>query len=262
MSSAVTRWIGFRHDGQPGFGRLDGETIVVFEGDLFGALAPTGRTLPLAEVQLDLPCRPSKMIALWNNFGGLMEKQGLARPEAPLFLMKPANTFRPSGATVTVPEASGRALYEGELGIVIGRVDGKPGRDLSEEEAAAHVFGFTCINDVTSAAILKADASFTQWTRAKGLDGFGPFGPVIATGLDPATLTVRTLVNGRERQNFPIADMLIPVNRIVALLSQGMTLEPGDVIACGTSVGSGPIPNGAVVEVAIEGIGTLSNRFA
>lgn len=257
MSDAVTRWIGFRHDGRSGFGRLEGETIAVFEGDLFGASTPTGRSLPLAEVEIDLPCRPSKMIALWNNFGGLMEKQGLARPEAPLFLIKPANTYRPSGATVTVPEASGRALYEGELGIVIG----KTGRDLSEDGAGAHVFGFTCINDVTSAAILKADASFTQWTRAKGLDGFGPFGPVIATGLDPAALTVRTLVNGRERQNFPISDMLIPVNRLVALLSQGMTLEPGDVIACGTSVGSGPIPKGAVVEVAIEGIGTLSNRF-
>ena len=253
----VTRWIGFVHDGRPGFGRLDGERIAVFEGDLFGANAPTGRELPLAEVSVDLPCRPSKMIALWNNFGALMEKQGLARPEAPLFLIKPANTYRPSGAAVSVPEASGRALYEGELGIVIGRA----GRDLTEEEAGDHVFGFTCVNDVTSAAILKADASFTQWTRAKGLDGFGPFGPVIATGLDPEALTVRTLVNGRERQSFPVSDMLIPVPRLVALISQGMSLEPGDVIACGTSVGSGPIPKGATVEVVIEGIGTLANRF-
>ncbi|GJE73016.1 fumarylacetoacetate hydrolase family protein [Methylorubrum podarium] len=257
----MTRWIGFVHDGRHGFGRLDGEHIAVCEGDLFGENSPTGQVLPLAEVSLDLPCRPSKMIALWNNFGALMEKLELSRPEAPLFLIKPANTYRPSGAVVAVPEASGRALYEGELGIVIGQVPGRAARDLTEEEAARHVFGFTCVNDVTSAAILKADASFTQWARAKGLDGFGPFGPVIATGLDPEALTVRTLVNGRERQSFPISDMLIPVPRLVAQLSQGLTLEPGDVIACGTSVGSGPIPKGATVEVVIEGIGTLSNRF-
>ncbi|MBB2962223.1 fumarylacetoacetate hydrolase family protein [Methylobacterium sp. R2-1] len=253
----MTRWIGFVHDGRHGFGRLEAERIVVCEGDLFGENSPTGQVLPLADVRVDLPCRPSKMIALWNNFGALMEKQGLSRPEAPLFLIKPANTYRPSGAVVAVPEASGRALYEGELGIVIG----KTARDLTEEEAADHVFGFTCVNDVTSAAILKADASFTQWARAKGLDGFGPFGPVIATGLDPQALNVRTLVNGRERQSFPISDMLIPVPRLVAQLSQGLTLEPGDVIACGTSVGSGPIPKGATVDVVIEGIGTLSNRF-
>lgn len=258
MDQGVTRWIGFRHDGAAGFGRLDGETVAVFEGDLFDAPTATGRTLPLADVTIDLPCRPSKMIALWNNFGALAEKLELARPEAPLFLIKPANTYRPSGATVTVPEAAGRALYEGELGIVIG----KTARDVSEAQAPDHVFGFTCINDVTSAPILKADASFTQWARAKGLDGFGPFGPVIATGLAPESLTVRTLVNGRERQNFPISDMLMPVPRLVALISQGMTLEPGDVIACGTSVGSGPIPKGAIVEVVIEGIGTLANRFA
>ena len=257
MESGVTRWIGFRHDGAAGFGRLDGETIAVFEGDLFDAPTDTGRTLPLLEVTVDLPCRPSKLIALWNNFGALAEKLDLSRPEAPLFLIKPANTYRPSGVTIPVPEASGRALYEGELAIVIG----KTARDVSEAEAMDHVFGFTCINDVTSAAILKADASFTQWARAKGLDGFGPFGPVIATGLDPETLSVRTLVNGRERQNFPISDMLMPVARQVALISQGMTLEPGDVIACGTSVGSGPIPKGATVEVVIDGIGTLTNRF-
>ncbi len=257
MESPVTRWIGFRHDGAAGFGRLDGETVAVFEGDLFDRPTDTGRTLPLSEVTIDLPCRPSKLIALWNNFGALAEKLELSRPEAPLFLIKPANTYRPSGATVAVPEASGRALYEGELAVVIG----KTARDVSEADAMGHVFGFTCINDVTSAAILKADASFTQWARAKGLDGFGPFGPAIATGLAPESLTVRTLVNGRERQNFPVSDMLMPVARLVALISQGMTLEPGDIIACGTSVGSGPIPKGATVDVVIEGIGTLTNRF-
>ncbi len=253
----MTKWIGFRNNGRGGFGRLDGETIDVCEGDMFASPNPTGERVALAEVLVDLPCRPSKMIALWNNFHALADKQGLAKPEAPLFFIKPANTYHPGGQPVTVPEAGGRVLYEGELGIVIGR----RARDLGEDAAADAIFGYTCLNDVTAPAILKADASFAQWTRSKGLDGFSPFGPVIATGLDPASLVVRTLVNGRERQSYPVSDMIFPPARLVSLLSQGMTLEPGDVIACGTSVGAGPIPRGATVEVVIDGIGTLSNRF-
>ncbi|MET0257787.1 MAG: fumarylacetoacetate hydrolase family protein [Methylobacterium sp.] len=250
-------WIRYTQDGRDGFGRLDGDRICAFTGEMFADPTPTGETVNLAEVTIALPCRPSKLIALWNNFHAMAEKQELAHPEAPLFLLKPANTYRPSGAEIAVPEAAGRVMYEGELGIVIG----KAARDVDESEADSHIFGYTCINDVTAPSILKADASFTQWCRAKGLDGFGPFGPVIATGLDPATLTVRTLVNGRERQNYPISDMIFPPARLVALLSQGMTLEPGDVIACGTSNGVGPIPKGGTVEVIIDGIGTLSNRF-
>lgn len=257
MANAALRWIGFRHGGRGGFGRLDGDAIEICEGDLFAAPRPTGERVALADVTIDLPCRPSKMIALWNNFHAAADKQGLAKPEAPLFFIKPANTYHPGGAPVAVPEAAGRVLYEGELGIVIGA----RARDVTENEAAGHIFGFTCLNDVTALAILKADASFAQWTRSKGFDGFCPFGPVIATGLDPAALTVRTLVNGRERQSYPVSDMIFPPARLVSMLSQGMTLEPGDVIACGTSNGAGPIPKGATVEVVIEGIGTLANRF-
>lgn len=253
----MAHWIGFRHEDRSGFGRLDGTRITVHEGDLFGAPTATGEILDLGAVTLDLPCRPSKLIALWNNFSALGEKLGLERPQAPLFFVKPASSYAASGATIAVPEAAGRVLYEGELAIVIGRRT----RDVSEADAPAHIFGYTCHNDVTAQAILKADPSFAQWTRSKGLDGFSPFGPVIATGLDPAGLTVRTLVNGRERQNYPVSDMIFSASQIVSGLSQGMTLEPGDVIACGTSNGSGPIPKGALVEVEIAGIGTLANRF-
>ena len=251
------KWIGYNRDGRGGFGHLVGDTIEVFSGDLFAGARPTGETLPLAAVAVDLPCRPSKIVALWNNFHAAASKQGLERPEAPLFFLKGPNTYRPSGAAIAVPEAAGRVLFEGELGIVIGRA----ARDVSEEDAPAHIFGYTCVNDVTALAILKADPSFPQWTRAKGFDGFGPFGPVIATGIDPMGASVRVLVNGRERQNYPLDDMMLPPARLVSLISQGLTLEPGDIIACGTSNGAGPIPKGASVDVVIEGIGTLSNRF-
>ena len=253
--------ISYRVDGAPGsapgVGHLEGDTISVCDGDMFAALRETGRTLPLADVTVDVPCRPSKIIALWNNFHAAAAKQGLSQPEAPLFFVKPPNTYCASGATVHVPEAAGRVLFEGELGIVIKTA----GRDLSEDEAGAHILGYTCVNDVTALAILKADPSFAQWTRSKGFDGFCPFGPVIATDVDPAALVVRVLVNGRERQSYPMSDIFFPPARLVSLVSQGMTLEAGDIIACGTSVGAGPIPKGAVVDVVIDGIGTLSNRF-
>ena len=249
--------IAFTRDGRSGFGQLEGGTIHVLSGEMFAEPQRTGETLALGEVDVDIPCRPSKLIALWNNFGAAAEKQGLERPQDPLFFVKPPNTYCPTGATVRVPEAAGRVLFEGELGIVIG----KAGRDLSEEEAAAHIGGYTCVNDITALAILKADPSFPQWTRSKGFDGFCPFGPVIATGIDPLALTVRVLVNGRERQTYPLADMIFPPARLVALISRGTTLEPGDIIACGTSVGAGPIPKGATVDVVIDGIGVLSNRF-
>lgn len=253
----MAHWLRYRQDGRGGFGRLDGEVITVFEGDVFGEPVATGETLSLDAVVVDLPCRPSKLIALWNNFSAMAEKQGLTRPEGPLYFIKPPNTYRASGQEVAIPESVGRVLFEGELGIVIG----KAGRDLTPETAASHIFGYTCLNDVTALEVLKADPGFVQWTRSKGFDGFGPFGPVIATGLDATASSVRVRVNGRERQNYPLSDMMLKPAEIVALVSQGTTLEPGDLIACGTSNGAGPIPKGATVEVEIDGIGVLSNRF-
>lgn len=256
-SPEVTRWIGFQRDGRSSFGTLDGDTIAVFRGDLFGSPEPTGETLDLAAVAIDLPCRPSKMIALWNNFHAAAKKNDLDRPEAPLFFIKTPNTYRPSGAVIAIPPTAGKTIFEAELGIVIGTAT----RDVSEADAEAHIFGYTCINDVTSLPILNGDASFKQWTRSKSLDGFGPFGPVISTGLDPAEFVIRAIVNGVERQSYPISDMVFSAPQLVSMISQGMTLEPGDIISCGTSLGTGSIKSGATVEIAIDGIGVLSNRF-
>ena len=132
----------------------------------------------------------------------------------------------------------------------------------SEAEAADAIFGYTCINDVTAADLINKNPTFAQWVRAKSFDTFGVFGPVVATGLDPMTLTIKTMLNGEERQNYPVSDMYFPPVTLVALISRDMTLEPGDVIACGTSVGVGVMKEPKnVVEVIIDGIGTLSNRF-
>jgi 2-keto-4-pentenoate hydratase/2-oxohepta-3-ene-1,7-dioic acid hydratase in catechol pathway len=148
-------------------------------------------------------------------------------------------------------------IFEGELGIVIG----KRCRAVSEADAANCIFGYTCVNDVTASEILNKDPGFAQWTRAKSFDTFGVFGPVIATGLDPSSLVVKTILNDQERQNYPVADVIFAPAALVSLISRDMTLEAGDVIACGTSIGVGSMKPGSTVSIVIEGIGTLTNRF-
>lgn len=255
----MTLWVRFAQNGKVGFGTLEGETIHVHEGDMFAAPHAAGTSVAKADVVLLRPCQPTKMLGLWNNFHALAAKIQSPIPEEPLYFIKNPGSFADPGATVSRPASyTGKIVYEGELGIVIGKTI----VDASEAEAGAAIFGYTCCNDITAADIISRDATFAQWTRAKGFDGFGPFGPAIATDLDPSTLTVRTLLNGDERQNYPIADMVFPATKLVAMISRDMTLVPGDIISCGTSVGVGSMKGAEnVVEIEIDGIGTLRNSF-
>src|SRR5262249_5333535 len=120
----------------------------------------------------------------------------------------------------------------------------------------------TCVNDVTAVGLFEADASFEQWTRAKSLDSFGPIGPVIATGLDVSRLRVRAVVDGRERPRYGLGEMIFSPLPAVSLISRDLTLAVGDVISCGTSTGVGALEPGATVQIAIDGIGVLENRYS
>lgn len=256
----MTLWARFEQDGVERFGRIeaDGQTILVHEGDMFGNPTPSSGSVSLDAVRLLTPTAARQFIGLWNNFRELATKLKQTIPEEPLYFLKsPGSALEPGGVIRKPAGYDGRVVFEGELGIVIGRRLSNVG----EEEAAEGIFGYTCVNDVTALDLLNKDPSFPQWTRAKSCDTFGPFGPVVATGLDWSQLSIRTLVNGRERQNYPAADMILPPARIVSLISRELTLLPGDVIACGTSVGVLPMRPGTTVEVVIAGIGTLSNTF-
>ncbi len=251
-------WIRFERAGQIGFGVLRDNIIHVHEGDMFNGPRPTQAEVPLAEVTLLTPCVPSKMIALWNNYQALAAKLNLTAPAEPLYLLKAPNAFLAGGQTIRVPASySGKVVYEGELGVVIG----KRASNVSEADAAQYIFGYTCINDVTASDLIQKDPSFPQWTRAKSFDTFGVFGPVIATDVNPLDLSVKTLLNGKERQNYPVSDMLFKPAQIVSLLSRDMTLYPGDVICCGTSIGVGSMKPDSTIEIVIDGIGTLSNQY-
>jgi 2-keto-4-pentenoate hydratase/2-oxohepta-3-ene-1,7-dioic acid hydratase in catechol pathway len=254
----MAHWVGYTYREQAGFGLLAGDGIHIHTGDLFTHPQPTGEVLALADVTIGLPCSPSKFIGLWNNYHAQAAKQNLSIPAEPLYFIKAASSYLAHGQAITPPASyDGRVVYEGELGIVIG----KTCKNASIEDAQHAIFGYTCVNDVTALDLLNKDASFAQWTRAKSFDTFGVFGPVIATDLDWSTLSVKTLLNGRERQNYPCSDMIFSPAQIVSQLSMDMTLTPGDIIACGTSLGVLPMKTGTVVEVVIEGIGTLCNTF-
>jgi 2-keto-4-pentenoate hydratase/2-oxohepta-3-ene-1,7-dioic acid hydratase in catechol pathway len=253
----IQHWLRFLHLDTVRFGTLEGEKIRIYKGDMFGDPQPTHITMSLGEVKLLMPAVPGKVIALWNNFHALGQKLGLEPPAEPLYLLKTPNSYLGPDETIRKPLCDGKVVFEGELGIVIG----KTCKDVSEANAIHYVFGYTCANDVTVADIIKRDPTFPQWVRAKGFDTFCPFGPVITTGLDPAMLVVRTILNGEVRQDYPINDMVFSVRQLVSLLSRDMTLNAGDIILCGTSVGVGSMKPGSTIEVEIDGIGKLSNRF-
>ena len=254
----MAHWVRFEKGGDVGFGILDGDTISIHDGDLFAGAAETGVTVALADITLLTPCVPGKMIALWNNSRSAAEKQGLEKPEYPLFFLKPSSSFlAPGGAILKPASYDGRVIYEAELGIVIG----KSCSNVDEAGAADAIFGYTCVNDITAMHLLDADPSFPQWARAKGFDTFGAFGPAIVTDTDVSGSAIRAELNGRERQNYPVSDLFIQPAEIVARLSESITLEPGDLIACGTGPGALPMKPGAAIDIIIDGIGTLSNTY-
>jgi len=244
------------NDGSIVFGRVENGYLHEYEG--LDQPVPTGAVLSLRALTPLAPCAPGKVVALWNNFHALALKLEKPVPEHPLFLIKPAESVIGSGVPIRRPaHYAGKIVFEGELGIVIG----KRCRNASLAEAEDAIFGYTIVNDVTAAGLLAENPHFPQWCRAKGFDTFCCLGPAIASGFDWRSARVVTRLDGVERQNYPLEDMVFTPAQQVSLISQDLTLEPGDVIACGTSLGVGSIGDGATVEVAIEGIGTLVNAL-
>ena len=260
QETLMKTWIRFRNaHSQTGFGVLENRRITQYDGDMLGETTPGAKVLSLDDVTLLSPCVPTKVVALWNNFRALSEKLGKAAPSHPLFLIKPPTSVIGHGEPIQRPKAySGKIAYEGELAIVIG----KRCSNISVDEADDHIFGYSCINDVTAGELLNEDPNFAQWCRAKGFDTFSCIGPAIQRDFDWRNAHVVTRLDDVERQNYPLADMIFSPAEQVSPISQDMTLMPGDVIACGTSIGIGSIKDGSTVEVSIEGIGVLSNTLS
>ena len=209
--------------------------------------------LPLASVRLAAPAAPTKAVCVGRNYHEHAAEMGSDVPREPLLFLKPPSALLEPGGAIVYPPQSRHLSYEGELAVVIGRRC----RDAAPDQALDYVFGYTCANDVTARDLQKSDG---QWTRGKGFDTFLPVGPYLVTGLNWEGLRIQTRVSGETRQDGNTGDMVFPVPYLVSYISQVMTLEPGDLILTGTPPGVGSMNVEDVVEVEVEGIGTLQNR--
>jgi len=211
--------------------------------------------LPLSAVCLLAPVEPSKIVCIGRNYREHAKELDHPIPSEPLFFLKPASSVIGPHEEIRRPtELSQRVDHEGELGVVIGR---RCYRLTDGDDVKPYIAGYTCINDVTARDLQNKDG---QWSRAKGFDTFCPVGPVVADGLDPwKGVRVQTRVNGQLRQDGTTADFLFPLDTLIRFIARVMTLEPGDLIATGTPAGVSPLKAGDVVEVTVEGVGTLHN---
>jgi 2-keto-4-pentenoate hydratase/2-oxohepta-3-ene-1,7-dioic acid hydratase in catechol pathway len=210
---------------------------------------------PLERARLLIPFPIiSKILCVGRNYAAhVRELQNEMRGE-PVIFSKPPSSLLASGGQIVRPSNSQRVDHEGELGILIGR---RCHKMKDTESARDYILGYTIVNDVTARDLQKIDG---QWTRAKGFDTFCPAGPIVNTELDPwSGVQVQTRVNGQLRQNGNTRDMMFDMDCILRYVSQFCTLLPGDLIATGTPEGVGPLLEGDVVEVSVEGIGILRN---
>lgn len=194
---------------------------------------------------------PTKIICVGRNYAAHARELGNDVPERPLLFLKPPSSLIRDGEAIVLPPDSQRVEHEAEIGIVIGRRT----RNVSAAESLHAVAGYLPVNDVTARDLQKLDV---QFTRAKGFDTFCPAGALMSHD-DWRALEVIGRVNGVVRQHGRASDMIFGIPDIVAYVSRIMTLEPGDIIATGTPGGVGPLVPGDIVEVEVQGIGTISN---
>jgi len=207
---------------------------------------------------------PGKIICIGRNYYDHAVEGGSEPPASPLIFTKLPNALTAHEAPVTLHAISQQIDFEAELAVVIGR----QARRVSEAEALDHVYGYSCLNDISARDLQFSDG---QWIRGKSLDGFAPLGPWIVTRdeiANPQALAIEGRLNGQVMQRSNTGQMIFPVAYLIHYISQGITLEPGDVIATGTPEGVGVFRNPPVLlqpgdqfEVELEGIGVLRNPF-
>ncbi|MCZ6456740.1 MAG: fumarylacetoacetate hydrolase family protein [Actinobacteria bacterium] len=237
------------------YGVADAEGVVVYKGSPFVAWEPTETVVPWANVSLLSPVIPTKILCVGKNYEDHVEEMGGEIPAEPVIFMKPATAVVGQNAAVIHPRISKEVHHEAELAVVISR----PARNISAEDASLYIFGYTAANDVTARDLQMKDA---QWTRAKGFDTFCPLGPAIETELDPLErLAVICRVNGEVRQAGFTSDMIFGVAEILEYITAFTTLLPGDLVLTGTPAGASKVEPGDVMEIEIDGIGTLTNRL-
>ena len=264
------RYCRFQFNGQAQYGLVEsvaGRDAIVrilltapedADGDMESLRTRRIEAIPLEQAALLPPVRPSKIVCVGRNYREHAAELGHEVPTEPLIFLKATSSLLSPGGVVRRPRISERVDYEGELGVVIGKTCYQPAADADIKQ---YILGYTCVNDVTARDLQNKDG---QWSRAKGFDTFCPVGPLVTDEIDPcfaagAGVGVETKVNGAVRQAGNTRDFLFNLDRVIRHIAQAMTLFPGDLIPSGTPAGVGPVVAGDVIEVSVEGVGTLRN---
>lgn len=240
-------------DGSPHSGILDDEnTVWSVEGDLYSNPSRGARVGQQNDLTMLPPCAPSKILCVGRNYKANLASQGLDIPTEPVMFLKGPNTVIGANDTIIRPRGIEQFLFEGELAAIIGKTAEK----VSARDASNYVFGYTCANDMTAHDWRLIDM---HWTRAKSSDTLLPVGPWIETEVDPSDLRLTTKINGDLRQDGRTSDMVFSVPDIIEYVTRSMTLWPGDVVITGSPPGNGPVDDGDIIQIELEGIGELSN---
>jgi 2-keto-4-pentenoate hydratase/2-oxohepta-3-ene-1,7-dioic acid hydratase in catechol pathway len=232
-------------------GTLEGNIVREYNGDPLQTVEFTNQAYHLEEVSLHTPLIPRHIIGIGKNFvaeGGLKPEV----PELPILFFKPLTTVIGPGEPIVLPPGSEGVKFESEIAVIIG----KTAKRIRPEEADDHIFGYTIANDVGAFDYFHSEG---HWTVGKSFDTFCPLGPYLETEFDYRNARIRSLVNGIEKQNSLMEQIIMPVDRMISCISQFMTLMPGDVILTGTPAGADMIRDGDTVECTIEGLGRLIN---
>jgi len=242
----------------PLFGVLnDQDAILVLRGDpIYSGIVPAEKSLKLSDVKLLAPVIPrSKVVCIGKNYADHAAEMDSEVPSEPIIFIKPNTSVIGPNEVIIWPRMSERVDYEAELAIVIGRIC----KEVPASKAKDVIYGYTLANDVTARDLQKKDG---QWSRAKGFDTFCPLGPWIETEFIPGDQKITSTLNGEVKQSSMLSEMIFKVPQIIEFVTNVMTLLPGDVILTGTHAGIGPMPSGASITVAIDGLGALTNKVS
>jgi 2-keto-4-pentenoate hydratase/2-oxohepta-3-ene-1,7-dioic acid hydratase in catechol pathway len=242
----------------PLFGVLnDQDAILVLRGDpIYSGIVPAEKSLKLSDVKLLAPVIPrSKVVCIGKNYADHAAEMDSEVPSEPIIFIKPNTSVIGPNELIIWPRMSERVDYEAELAIVIGRIC----KEVPASKAKDVIYGYTLANDVTARDLQKKDG---QWSRAKGFDTFCPLGPWIETEFIPGDQKITSTLNGEVKQSSMLSAMIFKVPQIIEFVTNVMTLLPGDVILTGTPAGIGPMPSGASITVAIDGLGALTNKVS
>ena len=246
---------GFKSGDRFFYGEMRGDDVHLLARPYWIDIEPTGEVRKLAEVDVDLPVAPSKLIAVGLNYSDHIAEMNRTPLGSPLIWFKAPSSLLPDGGTIQIAFPEHRTDFEVELAIVIGVT----AKDVSAERALNHVFGYTIGLDISDRDLQKAEK---QFGRCKSFDTYTPIGPFVYSDVDVSDLSIELRQNGEVRQQARTSQMIYSVAQIVAFASQSMTLTAGDVILTGTPFGVGAIRSGDRLEAQIDGWPPLQNRVA